>query len=157
MGHLLSTTNPDAAAKIQNGRSEPDLLPGVGASVVFWPQGGISRMGRTSFPAIVAGVRLDEQSIDLIIFFDAGDFIDELRVPRRSEHNRLRCWDYPENMVMRSLDTRLEEPGGLRGVVASLDQAVFGDYDRPPISLVSILEDFEKRLAALKKLVGDKK
>lgn len=159
MGHHLATMNPEAAASIKNGAAphEPLQLPSIGSSVRYWAAPGVNRgADKDSFPALVSAARYDDGSLDLIVFFDAGDSIDEMRVPRRSIDNSFRCWDFPENSLVRSLDERLEEPGGLRGTVASLDQAVFGDYDRPPIALVSILEDFEKRLAALKKLVGDK-
>lgn len=160
MGHLMSTVNPGVAAEIKgNGaKHEPLQLPGIGSSVRYWAAPGVNRGAeKDSFPALVSAARYDDGSLDLIVFFDAGDSIDEMRVPRRGGDQGFRCWDYPENALVRSLDERLEEPGGLRGTVASLDAAIFGDYDRPPIALVSILEDFEKRLAALKKLVGNKK
>lgn len=146
MGHLLASVNAEAAAAIHPAPDRP-RLPGVGASVVYTMRAGHGRSGRTRFPAIVRDHGPND-TLALTVIIDAGDMADEDLVGRAAPGNEFHCWDYVE--AVRPVAERLDEPGGLRGEVASLDAAVFGDFDRPTISLISILQDFETRLRAVK-------
>lgn len=143
MSHLLATMNEEAAAEIKPA-SGP--LPGIGCTVVFNCQLGYSRDGRTQLPAMVTRVRDDEDTLDLIVFYDAGDQNDEIRVPRTSTANPHRSWDFPAEIVHRNLQDRINEPGGLRGAIAELDKAIFGEYTRPNVSIIDIMQVFETRI-----------
>lgn len=152
MSHLLATVNPEASDAI---RPDAGPLPGVGATVCFHCQVGYSRDGRQEMPALVTRVRHEDDTLDLIIFYDAGDFIDEIRVPRHSTANPYRAWSFPKEIVHRELVDRINEPGGLRTQIAALESAVFGDFDRPSISLMQIMETFESRIRDMQKQVRE--
>lgn len=146
MSHLLSSINPQAAAEIHPG-PERQRLPGVGETVVYHMRQGFGRMGRTRFPALVQG-HGERDTLMLTVFVDASDMMDESLVEEIGPGHEFHVWE--RLSAVRSLAERLEEPAGLRGEVKSLETAVFGDYDRPRMSLIDILSDFEQRLRTVK-------
>lgn len=146
MSHLLSTVNAEAAAAIQPTPERP-RLPGVGAMVVYTMRAGHGRSGRTRFPAIVRDHGPND-TLAITVIIDASDFADEDLVSKAGPGAEFHCWDYVE--PVRPIAERLDEPGGLRGEVKSLESSIFGDYDRPRMSLIDILQDFEGRLRAVK-------
>lgn len=89
MGHYLQTTNPEAAAAIDN----PSAPPDVGTLVVFKDRAGVSRMHRTEFPALVLGAQTDGTLI-LMVILESEDFKMEDRVPFRSHNQENFYWRY---------------------------------------------------------------
>jgi len=158
-GHLLATTNPEAAAEIQPDAPRP-RLPGVGQTVVYHMRRGHGRNGRTSFPALVQG-HGERDTLMLTVIIDAGDMVDEQFVEQIGlGKDDGHCWEWPEGV--RPLAERLDEPAGLRSKVNEIESqiselytCVLGDFDIPKISLISILQDFENRLRAIKQENND--
>jgi hypothetical protein len=152
MGHLLATTNPEAAAAIHPADPAPHL-PDVGDIVVYTMRPGHGRMGRTRFTALVQG-RGERGTLNLTVIIDAGDLVDEQFVSPAGPGQEAHCWEWPD-------DSRRAD--GFRGTVAALHQrigdleaqnkelrdCVLGDFDVPKISIIAIMQDFENRLRAL--------
>ena len=153
MSHLLATSNPAAAAAIHPEPQRP-RLPGVGEMVVYHMRAGYARNGRTTFPAIVQG-HGDRGTLMLTVVIDAGDLADESLVEERRVGTEFHCWerlgpDHAGFAEMRAeVAHALKAVSELRGEIKSLDTAVFGDFDRPRISIIDIMQDFENRLRIL--------
>ncbi len=153
MGHLLSSVNKVAADSIQPDMAAPNL-PDVGHIVVYTMRQGFGRQGKTRFSALVQG-RGERGTLNLTVFIDAGDFVDEQFVEPAGPGHEFHCWEWPD-------DSR--HASGFRGTIAALHQrigdleaenkalrdCVLGEFDTPRISLIAILQDFENRLRAIK-------
>lgn len=87
MGHYLATTNPEAAAEIDN----PPAPPDVSTWVVFLPRADVTRMHRSEFPALVLGSYPDG-TLSLMVVMEAEDMIMEERVPFQSHNQSAFCW-----------------------------------------------------------------
>jgi hypothetical protein len=87
MGHMLATVNPDAADAIGHEHDMDQGVPDIGETVVFHPRVGEWRAGRNKFAAIVTWVH-DDGTLDLVVFYDADDFIGQRSVPRREGDGR---------------------------------------------------------------------
>ena len=161
MSHLLATSNPAAAAAIHPEPQRP-RLPGVGEMVVYHMRAGYARNGRTTFPAIVQG-HGDRGTLMLTVVIDAGDLADESLVEERRVGTEFHCWERqgPDHGPLIALREELEslrdevthsrkmiESG--RDLVRAIEESLFGEFDPPKASIISILADFESRLAALK-------
>lgn len=57
-------------------------MPKISETVVFHPRTGEYRAGKNEFAAIVTGAH-DDGTCDLVIFYDADDFIGQRNVPQR--------------------------------------------------------------------------
>jgi len=175
-GHLLSSINAEAAAAIQPAPARPKL-PGVGELVVYHMRAGYARSGRTTFPAIVQG-HGDRETLMLTVIIDAQDWPMSRWLKRSgsgassmSGRRRIRIhpeliaqWRLEMAQALKQVQEVQASMASLRDEVAhalkvamngraevkSLEMAVFGEFNKPDISLTSILVDFEKRLAALK-------
>jgi len=128
-GHLLSTVNPDADSV------NPDDLPPLGARVQYFARPGMGQGAKTTFAADVLHVNPTTGLVSLLIIYGADDAREMINQRRRSDQNPF-GWDY---MPAPQLTAEL----------ASLRKAIFGDYNPPKRSVIDILADFEKRLAAI--------
>lgn len=152
MGHLLSSINPDAAEKMNTGSAERPDLPKVGTVVEYTMRAGHGRMGRTRFPAFVMGVNQRGSGIDLLVFIDAGDMIDEQMVAKAAPGTEFHCWDWADDAAsslrgMRGTVAALHQRAGeLEDRVKALEHVVLGDFDAPKVSIIHIMQDFENRL-----------
>lgn len=90
MGHYLQTSNPPAAAEIDN----PPAPPDVGTWVVFKGRAGFSRMHRTEFPALVLGAQPEDGTLILMVVMEPEDMMMESRVPFQSHNQEHFCWRY---------------------------------------------------------------
>ena len=153
MGHFLSTINPEAAEAIHPAPERP-RLPGIGEIVVYHMRAGHGRSGRTRFPAIVQD-HGERDTLALTVVIDAGDLTDESLVEEIGIGREHHVWERVS--PVRPLAERLEEPGGLRGALKSLEAqldelraCVLGEFEIPKVSIISIMTDFETRLRAVK-------
>jgi hypothetical protein len=92
----------------------------------------------------------------LTVIIDAGDMVDEQFVeqigPGKDDGH---CWEWPEGSqgavgihgTIAALHTRV---GDVEDQMGEMRACVLGDFDVPKISLISILQDFENRLRAIK-------
>lgn len=90
MAHMLASVNPAAAEEIMH----PTPLPDIGETVVYIPRTGEVRAGKKRVPAIVMGRDLDNGLLDLVVIYDADDFLSVRRVPRHAGDDR--GWELPE-------------------------------------------------------------
>lgn len=119
MGHLLSTTNPEAAARLQaegdagvkrpivsNAEAKPapappvaplkapydGYMPEVGEIVHYNARPGEGRAGKTVFPAIM--MHCDEQTghAQLFIIYASDDFSDRVNIPARQSEGQYMTW-----------------------------------------------------------------
>lgn len=168
MGHMLSTVNPDAAARI--GR-ENDPLPGVGTIVHYRPRPTDVKRGRWVVPAIVLTADQDNRTLDLFVIYDANDQITQERVPE-SPGDHERGWArIPSPAVtgapfMASATGDLSEadlrPGAiqydqaaiLRADLTALREQVFGDNEPEDGNLAEAVLGFEARIAKLEKAMA---
>ena len=151
MGHLLSSVNSSAAEAIQPIQPRHPL-PGVGEMVVYTMRPGHGRNGRTRFPAVVMGEQGGKLLLTVII--DAGDTVDESLVDEAGPGAEFHCWERVAATAVPGIHGTVaalhERIGALEGEFKQLSDTVLGDFDHPKISLISILQDFENRLRALK-------
>ncbi len=153
MGHLLSSTNPEAAESFNTGSAEAPLpLPPVGSVVEYVMRPGHARQGRNRFPAFVMGKSHRGSGLDLLVFIDAGDFIDEQMVERKRPGTEFHCWDWLEDAsgAMRGLRATLasvhQRIGEAEDRIKTLEAVVLGDFAPPKVSIIHIMQDFENRL-----------
>ena len=155
MGHLLSSVNAAAAETIQPA-PERAKMPGVGELVIYHMRAGHGRNGKTFFPAIVQG-HGDRDTLMLTVIIDAGDFNDETLVEEIGIGREFHVWERvgAENSQYRA-QMKLELAHALkialngRAEIKALESAVFGDFDKPKVSIIDIMQDFENRLRAIK-------
>lgn len=155
MSHLLATVNQEASDAIQP--DGPDLsspMPDVGHIVIYHMRQGYARQGKTRFNALVQG-RGERGTLNLLVFIDAGDFMEEQFVEQAGPGREFHAWEWPD-------DSRNAQ--GFRGTIAALHQRigeleenvadmraiVLGDFEAPKVSIIAIMQDFENRLRALK-------
>ena len=154
MGHLLSSINEEAAAAMDAPIDRPNIPP-VGATVIYVMRLGHGRNGKNRFPALVMG-HGQRDTLELMVFIDAGDMVDETLVERAKPGQEHHCWEWPDDA-----NAALQ---GMRGTLAALHQRVgeaeeenkrlreivLGDFNEPKVSIIGIMQDFETRLRALK-------
>lgn len=153
MSHLLRSVNPEAADAIQPG-PERQPLPDVGDVVKYHMRQGHGRNGRTIFPALVQGHGPND-TLMITVIVDAGDLVDEQHVAEIGVGQQFHVWEHPA--AVRPLAERLEQPAGLLGEVKSLENLILGEYDRPNVSIIGIMEAFERKIAALTAQVAELK
>lgn len=149
MAHYLQTTNPKAAAAIDN----PPAPPDVSTWVVFLPRAGVSRMHRTEFPALVMG-HFDDGTLSLMVVMEAEDMIVEDRVPFQSHNQSAYCWRHRRAGASDAdLEPRIKEVEDfLRGEdkLGEIVEAIGKRVEAVESVLASDeMEALEKRVAAL--------
>jgi hypothetical protein len=161
MGHLISSINAEAAERMNTGSAERPDLPKPGTVVEYTMRPGHGRMGRSKFPAFVMGSNPHGRGIDLLVFIDSGDMIDEQMVEKAGPGTEFHCWDW--------LDDASAALRGVRGTIAALHQrvgehedrlksleaVVLGDFQPPKVSIIHIMQDFENRLREVARPFGD--
>lgn len=136
MGHMLATMNPEAAHEIEH----PTALPGVGSPVVYCPRPGQIRAGRSRVPAIVLKADGDNGLLDLVVIYDADDFLSVRDVPRRQGEDR--GWEPASD----SAGAVLEKLEAFKGELA---EVLFGLNVKPEVDILTQLSDIRERLAIL--------
>ncbi len=143
MGHMLATMNPEAVREIEH----PTALPAVGATVVYCPRPGEVRAGKTRVPARVIKADVDNGLLDLVVIYEADDFLSRKSVPRRMGEDR--GWEPAPG----SADAVLDKLAAFKREIA---EVLFGHHDKPAISFADQnivvherMADIEHRLAAL--------
>lgn len=150
MGHLLKTVNPEAAADIAN---ETKPIPCIGETVIFFPRPGELRAGRGKHAAIVTAVN-DDDTLDLVVVYDADDFIGQRRVARRSLDGGM-GWETRKVETAHS-DPRLHDicnrVDALEKATETIRALVLGKLTMPNgESVLGILDEHEDRLDRLEK------
>jgi len=154
LAHLLSSINPDAAEKMNSGPVERPDVPRPGQVVEYVMRPGHARMGRNRFPAFVMGESRHGRGIDLLVFIDSGDMVDEQMVEKAGPGTEFHCWDWIDDAGasvrgMRGTLTALHQRAGeLEERVKVLEAVVLGDFAPPKVSIIHIMQDFENRLRA---------
>jgi hypothetical protein len=92
MSVMLRTQNPEAAAAIDDSDHRP---PYVGQIVLYHARPGEARMGRQVAPGTVMAVQ-DEDHIDVLIIYDADDFIFRQKLPRKTDQNPFNAWSFTD-------------------------------------------------------------
>lgn len=162
MGHLLSSVNAEAAESLNTGTAEaPPPLPPIGSVVEYVMRPGHGRSGRNRFPAFVMGKSNHGSGLDLLVFIDAGDFIDEQMVERKRPGTEHHCWDFADDnsAAMRGIRATIaslhQRIGETEEAAAKLRRDILGDFNMPGLSLVDILARLEKRIIAIE--AGDER
>jgi len=155
MGHLLSSVNAEAAEKFNTGTAEAAAtLPPVGSVVEYVMRPGHARQGRNRFPAFVMGKSHQGSGLDLLVFIDAGDFIDEQMVERKRPGTEFHCWEASDDntAAMRGVRATMaslhQRAGEAEDRIKALEAVVLGDFEPPKVSIIHIMQDFENRLRA---------
>ena len=156
MGHLLETVNPKA---VDQYGGEPEMLPDIGSRVVYIARHGEGRAGKREFPAEVMHIEPDGRSLHLLVTYDVDDRVMRPYVGVQDESDPYRpAWRHvrgaePEKFDPTRLNIIRRDLDALRCEFAKLSEAIYGEYERPPGSLMDYLVKFEGKLAALGKAV----
>lgn len=137
MGHYMST--------LADNEVDPETLPGTGEIVNYITRPGEGRRGKRKFPAIVLGRSSTRgpTGLDLLVFFDALDFVSFDSCQQFSEQQDSACWEVRPGADL------IGEITTLRAENASLRAAVLGEWAAPEGGMMEYLVDFEKRLKAI--------
>lgn len=161
MSVMMSTTNPEAQARMADTRP----LPKQGHNCLFFPRPSEIRAGMVSVPALVMKADEENRRLDLLLFYDADDFRLLRAIPRKvgDDHG----WDYvdgsPLMMVppdVAALAQDLTAPGhivrmpgdpmaALDAFKAELAQVLLGENAKPDQSLQDQITALGGRLKAL--------
>lgn len=161
MGHFLSTSNPEAAARLQRegdaaigimpappvaeAASEPAPVPipdyhgplcQRGDMVDYFARPGEGRAGKTVFAAIVLHVDARTSQCELLVFYGHEDFGHRIRIPRRDENHTWLVWDFrPNSTVGATADPRIERILAMFDDIQQWAGKVFGENAAPEESL----------------------
>lgn len=112
-------------------------LPKVSDTVIFYPRPGELRAGAGKHAAIVTAVN-DDDTLDLVVIFDADDFIGQRRVPMRINGEGMGWVKKPSPTA--ALEDR----------IARLERQLLGDLVLADgDSILGILDEHEDRLTAV--------
>lgn len=156
MGHLLETVNPEAVDRYGG---EPETLPDIGSRVVYIARQGEGRAGKREFPAEVMHIEADGKSLHLLVTYDVDDQVMRPNIRLFDENDPYGpAWRYvrgaePEKFDPTRLNIIRRDLNALREEFAKLSEAIYGEYERPPGSLMEYLVKFEGKLGALGKAV----
>lgn len=131
----------------RQGSSDALGLPGPGQGVAYYPRPGELRAGKGVHAAIVTAANEDDGSLDLVVVYDADDFIGMRRVPRRTGNEGMGWVAMPG---IAALTARVE---ALEAAVAKLGRQLFGadltlsDTD----SILGIIDEHEDRIEAMER------
>lgn len=144
LGHYLQTSNPKAAAEIDNPPSPPD----VSTWVVFLPRAGVTRMHRSEFPALVLG-HYDDGTLSLMVVMEAEDMISEERVPFQSHNQSAFCWRHRRaGPVEADLEPRIRE------IEDFLREEGNDDVVAMDSKLLAVLEGIGKRVETIESVLA---
>lgn len=176
MSHLLSTSNPDEAARLQEAvaadvmsgpegfvapePAEPawrDGDPDVGDWVIYQPRRGSIRRGRNRVAALVVYRHPHARLLDLAIFYEANDTLDDQRVPEAEGAER--GWLVKNAPVAaapimaryREERRAQDEITELRQDVAKLSALILGGFERPEHSVLELLSMLDERVDKLER------
>jgi hypothetical protein len=135
MGHLLESSNPEAAAVMEG---EYPRVP-TGMPVRFITRQGSMRGGRTEFFATVMKQN-EDGSVDLLVLMEPEDLVEERHINKISEHQVHQVWA-PLVYSTQEIDTMMSD----------LFARIYGDFAEPEKSLMDYLADFDVRLRKLEK------
>src|ERR1700760_4285749 len=107
MGHMLASSNPEAAATM-NGEF-PKVQTGL--PVKYISRQGAMRAGRTEFFATVMGQNADG-TVNLLVMMEPEDFVEERHVQQFGEQYQTHCWQ--------PIVPTLEDVGDLFAKIAAL-------------------------------------
>lgn len=167
MGHLLRSSNPEAADEIERQGNVPAArrLPDVGEIVIYHMRAGHGRQGRTRFPALVQ-MHGERGTLGLTVILEAAELKNETLVEEIGPGKDSHVWERPDisslaevfRGTMAALHTRI---GGLEirndaleKANAALRDCVLGEFDVPKISIIAIMQDFENRLRTIAGQIG---
>lgn len=175
MSHLLATVNPEAARRLEEeggevtltpredaappppappaerevivpDEPEPIVLPVIGEGVAYYPRTGELRAGKGVHAGIVTAVNPEDSTVDLVVVFDADDFIGIRRVPAR-QGNEGMGWVMRGNAGVEALVPRVFE---LEAAVAKLQRQLLGDLSLADNdTILGIIDEHEDRMEAL--------
>lgn len=156
-GHLLATVNKEASDAIESPSGEM-IRPGIGSLVVYTTRQGAGRSGRNQFPALVSQER-ENGTFDLIVIYGPDDLGDEIFVGASGGAEPFHTWHWP----VQQGGQVFAQPGGDAVQVAhelakfkqEIGEALFGEYEKPPESLLDIFSKFEDRFIALERKVSE--
>lgn len=131
MGHLLASSNPEAAAAM-NG-DFPKVQ--VGLPVKYISRQGAMRAGRAEFFATVMKQN-DDGTVDLLVMMEPEDFVEERHVQRFGEQYHTHCWA-PIVPTIEDMERVLK--------------MVFGPFQEPPMSMMEYLQQIDLRVEKLEK------
>lgn len=182
MSHLLATMNPDAAAGLEakvaqavlDGEpvmdappAEPvaspwrDGDPDVSDWVIYQPRRGMIRRGRNRVAALVVHRHPDARLLDLAIFYEANDTLDDQRVPEATGEERgwlVKAWPNESQVpaVVEGYVAR-EEIGVLRQDIADLRTLILGDFNKPEHSVLDLLSMLDERVDVMERAAAKPK
>lgn len=136
MGHLLQHINPEAHERIVN----PVPLPAVGMPVTYHPRQGEMRQGRSLVAALVTGRDEANELLDLVVVFDADDFISQRRIPRWNGTDR--GWEPVDGLGQQAM-------AKLEAFKAEIGQVLFGDEPKPDNDFSTQIMELRDRVSAL--------
>lgn len=139
MAHMLASINRDAADEIDH----PTPLPDIGSTVVYIPRSGQVRAGKTRVPAIVTGRDVDNGLLDLVVIYDADDFLSKPRIPRRQGD------DHGWELVGAAPQAESDAISSLQDFKEEISDALFGENAKPDMNFCDQLMDISKRLDAV--------
>lgn len=157
MGHLLRSSNPEAADEIERQGNIPAArrLPDVGEIVIYHMRAGHGRQGRTRFPALVQ-MHGERGTLRLTVILEAAELKNETLVEEIGPGKDSHVWERPDisslaeifRGTMTALQTRM---GELERENAALRDCVLGEFDVPKISLIDIIAKLEARVIVVEK------
>lgn len=146
MGHLLMTTNPEAAARI-NGEGRP--MPGVGETVLYHPRAGEVRQGRKTVPAIVLKVDQENRQLEIMIIHAADDMITQNQVPEHVEGDRgwSRLAGDDHATTIKEMQAHIQRLENWNAAFQDKIAYVFGDFELPEgESIMSLIDKLDGRI-----------
>jgi hypothetical protein len=174
MGHYLSTSNPEAAERLQRDGDaaivapiapaepvahEPAPIPNYdgplplrGDIVDYFARPGEGRAGKTEFAAIVLHVDARTSQCELLVFYGHEDFGHRIRIPRRNPDHTWLAWDFrPNSSAPAGDDPRLTRLLGMFKDIEQWAGKVFGENEAPEESLYDEVLKLGARLRTLEK------
>lgn len=137
MAHLLQSTNPDAADRV-NGGARP--LPLVGEVVRFHPRAGEVRQGRQIVPGLVLKVDAENRQLEIVIVHGSDDMITQDRVPEWIEGDR--GWSRMPQMPQIIND--------VMPALLAFMALVMGDFKMPEgETIMSLINNLDERIGAV--------
>lgn len=136
MSHYIQHINPEAHERIVN----PVPLPAVGMPVTYHPRAGEMRQRRSVVAALVTGRDEANELLDLVVVFDADDFISQRRIPRWNGTDR--GWEPVDGLGQQAM-------AKLEAFKAELSDVLFGSNSKPDLDITTRLDKLEERLDAV--------
>lgn len=149
MSHLMESTRRMAE---NDPTIEKHVVIPTGTMVLYHGRVGAMRQGRTAFPAMVLKQHPDDGSLDLIVFFEAEDWVWEQRIRPYTVNEPGHCYELieivlgPDHPVMKAIEV-------VKALVRELKYQMYGEYTAPEKSMIEYLDDFDKRLKVVEKFM----